>query len=98
MPAASNQLEPKVSVYSSRGKAWEETRTRVLERDGWTCTECGKHLQGADATVDHITPKSKGGTDDEWNLISLCRKHNAEKGDRTLMRRNYFNPRWLNHL
>lgn len=87
-----------MSKHSSRGAVWEETRKRVLNRDAWTCTACGKPLQDADATVDHVVPKSKGGTDADWNLRSLCRKCNSEKGDREQPRLSWYNPAWLDHL
>lgn len=83
-----------MSVHSSRGKGWEKTRLRILNRDGYICRQCGNYGD----TVDHIIPKAKGGTDDDWNLATLCRKHNSEKGDRELPRINYWNTRWIDHL
>lgn len=35
-----------------------------------------------DITVDHITPLSRGGTDDLSNLQFLCRRHNSAKNDK----------------
>lgn len=88
-----------MSAGSSRGAAWEATRLRVLNRDGWICLlSCGKPLEGADATVDHITPKAAGGTDDESNLIAACRTCNGRKRDQVLTRMPWFNPRWLERL
>lgn len=31
-------------------------------------------------TIDHLIPRSKGGTDDESNLVIACRKCNEAKG------------------
>jgi 5-methylcytosine-specific restriction endonuclease McrA len=45
---------------------------------GW-CIYCGVEAD----TVDHMIPKSRGGTDDVDNLIPACRACNQEKGDRT---------------
>ena len=51
--------------YSSRRKA-------VLHRDNYTCQCCGKkHVR---LEVHHIIFRSKGGTDDERNLITLCER------------------------
>lgn len=56
------------------GSAWDRLRVRILQRDGYLCQACLKADRPTEAThVDHITPKSNGGTDDEDNLQSLCR-------------------------
>lgn len=56
-----------------------DVRNRVFERDGWACLTCGtdQHL-----TLDHIQPWSRGGSDDENNLCTLCRSCNSRKGAR----------------
>jgi 5-methylcytosine-specific restriction endonuclease McrA len=55
---------------------WRKIRQRILERDQFTCQSCG--LEGN--TVDHITPRSLGGGDDEFNLQCLCYRCNSAKG------------------
>lgn len=86
-----------MSTNSIRGKAWEAQRQRVLQRDNWTCTSCGKHLEGSDATVDHVDPvvlnPGKKYRDDE--LVAMCRKCNGTKSDKVKVRLNYASPRWL---
>jgi hypothetical protein len=56
-------------------------RYTVLARDNWTCCSCGRstrtHLVRLE--VDHILPRSKGGTDDLSNLQTLCQKCNVGK-------------------
>lgn len=55
------------------GAAWRKLRKRILERDNWLCQVCMSTGQVSQASaVDHIKPKSKGGTDDERNLQSIC--------------------------
>lgn len=34
--------------------------------------------------VDHAIPISRGGTNDDWNLVASCRSCNRSKGNRTL--------------
>ena len=51
--------------YSSRREA-------VLHRDNYTCQCCGK--KNCRLEVHHIEFKSNGGTDDEENLITLCKE------------------------
>lgn len=61
---------------------WRQIRLAILDRDGWACYRCGKQLVDADATVDHLLPKAKGGTDHPSNLAACCRAHNSGKRDR----------------
>lgn len=51
-------------------------RARIYERDNFRCVKCGATH---DLTLDHILPRSKGGTDALSNLQTLCRKCNEEK-------------------
>lgn len=55
----------------------------VHERDKLICGYTGKKLTRADATVDHILPRSRGGTDSWRNTISCHRSVNTFKADRT---------------
>lgn len=56
------------------------TRRGVLRRDAWRCAYCAK----AANTIDHVQPKSKGGTDSWENLVACCFRCNNQKSDRTL--------------
>ena len=49
----------------------------VFERDEYRCVKCGTHVN---LSIDHIHPFSKGGSDDESNLQTLCRSCNSSKG------------------
>lgn len=64
----------------------------VLARDNWTCCSCGRSSkeEGIILEVDHIVPRSKGGSDDIGNLQSLCKKCNIGKSnkDATDLRRS----------
>jgi hypothetical protein len=57
---------------------WRRIRSRILQRDQYTCQQCG--AEGT--TVDHIIPRVAGGGDDEWNLQCLCTTCNYSKGGR----------------
>jgi 5-methylcytosine-specific restriction endonuclease McrA len=52
----------------------------VLRRDGWRCAYCSK----AANTIDHVQPKSRGGSDTWDNLVACCFRCNNQKSDRTL--------------
>jgi len=56
-------------------------RFEILRRDAFTCQYCGKTGPTARLEVDHIEPESKGGTDEEGNLITSCFDCNRGKSD-----------------
>ena len=62
------------SWYSRNGinaGEWAKVRRKVLERDGWKCTACGKHGR---LEIDHLTPLIHGGGKmDMENLAAKCR-------------------------
>jgi hypothetical protein len=59
-------------------------RSQLFERDGWSCRYCGEHLDAATATLDHVIPVSRGGTNDAENLATSCMMCNSIKSGRTL--------------
>ena len=56
------------------------SRRGVLRRDSNRCAYCSKSA----TTIDHVQPKSRGGTDSWENLVACCLRCNNKKGDRTL--------------
>jgi 5-methylcytosine-specific restriction endonuclease McrA len=67
-------------VYQSQ--AWRQLRVAALQRDQWTCQDCGKELHGGDATVDHIDEMQAGGAalPTLEGVQALCRACNSRKG------------------
>jgi hypothetical protein len=57
-------------------------RHKILKRDRYTCQSCGARAPDVELEVDHRIPVSKGGTDDESNLVTLCFDCNRGKGNR----------------
>lgn len=56
-------------------------RFRILNRDGHRCQLCGRRAPDVELEIDHIIPRSKGGTDFDTNLRALCRECNLGKRD-----------------
>ncbi|MGG6294680.1 HNH endonuclease [Leptolyngbya sp. AN02str] len=55
----------------------------VLARDKWTCMSCGRSAKdGITLHVDHILPRSLGGSNDMENLQTLCWKCNIGKSNK----------------
>ena len=51
----------------------------VYLRDGFRCVYCGEQLSKKTATVDHLTCRSQGGSDESWNLVTSCGPCNVER-------------------
>jgi 5-methylcytosine-specific restriction endonuclease McrA len=58
------------------------TRRAVFARDDWTCQYCGSR---SNLTVDHVIPRSKGGSSNWENIVASCAPCNRRKGN-TLLR------------
>ena len=61
------------STQRGYGHRWRKLRLAVLARDGYGCHYCG----GLADSVDHVIPKSQGGTDDPSNLVAACIECNS---------------------
>lgn len=59
----------------------ESLRDRIAERADGLCEYCFSpaNVSAADFAVDHILPKSRGGTDDPANLAYCCPECNNRK-------------------
>ena len=55
-------------------------RNRIYKRDGYECVYCGS---SRNLTLDHVIPKSRGGSNSWTNLVTSCQKCNLKKADRT---------------
>ena len=73
-----NDLRPSSERPDQNGITPED-RWKVWERDSFTCRRCGsrRHL-----SIDHIIPRSKGGTNELANYQTLCKRCNSAKGGR----------------
>jgi 5-methylcytosine-specific restriction endonuclease McrA len=52
----------------------------VLRRDGRRCAYCGRRAD----TIDHVVPRSRGGTHTWDNCVAACRVCNSRKADRLI--------------
>jgi len=48
------------------------SRRAVFYRDGFMCQYCGKETETRELTLDHIRPRSRGGTHVWENVVSAC--------------------------
>jgi 5-methylcytosine-specific restriction endonuclease McrA len=66
------------------------TRRAIFARDGWACQYCGS--ERGNLTIDHVIPRSKGGSSAWDNIVTCCAPCNRRKGDR-LPRQANMHPR-----
>lgn len=59
------------------------SRRNIFIRDRYTCQYCGKAGTNANLTLDHCTPRSRGGRFSWDNLVTACIDCNSRKGNRT---------------
>ena len=62
----------------------KKIRFEVFKRDSFTCQYCGRSAPDIVLNLDHVHPRSGGGTDDITNLVTACYACNAGKSDRLL--------------
>jgi 5-methylcytosine-specific restriction endonuclease McrA len=59
------------------------SRRGVFARDRETCQYCGVQPGRLNLTIDHVLPRSQGGTTVWENVVTACRECNRKKGGRT---------------
>jgi 5-methylcytosine-specific restriction endonuclease McrA len=59
------------------------SRRNLLRRDKARCQYCGRRPESKTLTIDHVTPRSLGGTTDWTNCVVACARCNGRKGGRT---------------
>jgi 5-methylcytosine-specific restriction endonuclease McrA len=65
-------------------------RAALYERDAWQCVYCGRgprdrrNLRQAQVilSLDHLTPRSQGGSNEARNLVTACLSCNGSRGNR----------------
>jgi 5-methylcytosine-specific restriction endonuclease McrA len=65
------------------------TRRAVFARDGGRCVYC----RAPATSIDHVLPRSRGGTHVWENVVSCCRRCNHAKADRVITELGWRMPR-----
>lgn len=68
---------------SKRKNISKKIRFEIFKRDSFTCQYCGEKAPNVVLEVDHILPVSKGGDNNEINLITSC--HSCNNGKRDIL-------------
>ena len=60
------------------------SRKNILLRDRNTCQYCGLVMSSSELTLDHVVPRSRGGSSTWENLVACCHPCNRRKGNHLL--------------
>jgi 5-methylcytosine-specific restriction endonuclease McrA len=60
----------------------KKLKTHKKLTGGEKCAYCGVKLSTYTATLDHVIPLSRGGSDEPRNLVWCCKKCNYSKGNK----------------
>lgn len=73
-------------VDYQRGKmfGYADKKAYLLEREQGCCIYCGTHASKAKMEIDHVMPRSHGGTDSLNNLVLSCHVCNQAKGNQDI--------------
>jgi 5-methylcytosine-specific restriction endonuclease McrA len=80
------------------------SRRNLYRRDKYTCQYCGARPGTEELTIDHVTPRSRGGASTWSNCVLSCIECNRRKADHIpnevglALRRKPFKPRWTPRL
>ncbi len=59
------------------------SRFNIYARDDCTCQYCGRRLPRSELNLDHVVPRSRGGSTTWENVVCSCVACNLRKGGRT---------------
>jgi len=77
VPSVIRLLEYRRIPHQSRALS----RKNILLRDRNTCQYCGEVLPSGELTLDHVIPRSRGGSSTWENLVACCHPCNRRKGN-----------------
>src|SRR3979411_3033960 len=80
VPSVIRLLEYRRIPHQSRALS----RKNILLRDRNTCQYCATVLPSSELTLDHVIPRSRGGSSTGENLVACCHSCNRRKGNRML--------------
>jgi 5-methylcytosine-specific restriction endonuclease McrA len=78
---------PKVIILSKFDRVPKKrprfSQKNIWIRDNFTCQYTGKKLRPGEGNIDHVVPKSRGGSTAWENCVLACKQVNAKKADAT---------------
>jgi 5-methylcytosine-specific restriction endonuclease McrA len=78
---------PKVIILSKFDRVPKKrprfSQKNIWIRDNFTCQYTGKKLRPGEGNIDHVVPRSRGGSTAWENCVLACKQVNAKKADST---------------
>lgn len=71
---------------------------QIIARDGSYCCWCKRFLLHNELTIEHIIPKSMGGTNALENLRCACSQCNRKRGNKFFPFKEILSPEKVNYL
>jgi hypothetical protein len=70
------------STKMAHTKNWcrKDKRLAIYLRDGLKCVYCQATLEDAPLSLDHLVPRSDGGSNESGNLVTCCCECNRRRG------------------
>lgn len=74
-------------LYIGNSKGTRKWKNIICEEAGTDCHWCQQHMrfeQGFmnSATIEHMIPQSRGGSNERWNLVIACYRCNSVRADK----------------
>ena len=77
-PTSDHYLQNLIAMQSAQAKKlW---RKAIKEANNYECIYCGAKHHEHDLTIDHVHPRTMGGTNITSNCVPACRSCNQSKG------------------
>lgn len=99
---------PEIIVLQSYNKLPSKeikySRQSLFEMYDNRCCYCGDEFKSSELTIEHVVPRSKGGSNGFENTLPACRYCNFMKGDKTMkevgftLKYEFRKPRWVSPL
>lgn len=81
-------MQSGLELYDPKHQYRADKQQRKMDFDN-CCAYCGTSPNFL--TIDHVTPRSQGGTNEPDNLLPACKNCNESKGSRSLF--NWYTPK-----
>ena len=84
-PSTSFEIPATLRLVERVNRKYTAPRFRkwvLFNRDEWQCQYCGVKLSGHEVTIDHVTPRARGGPTSWRNCVTSCKRCNWKKGSR----------------